>query len=128
MKCIRPRFRLICAALCVAFAIAGCATDSTKTPQQTIYQIEGNYRAALKVATVYKSLLSCDQPSAPVLCSKSSVVKQLQDADNVAYTLLQAAERTARTPGAGANADTAILAAQEAIRALLAITMTLGTP
>lgn len=109
--------------LLACFLLAACAGAPT-TPAQTIYDVESGYAAALAVAVAYKSLPPC-APAAPVICSQPNVVAQLQKADDVAYQALTAAQNTVRTPGAGANAQTAIVAAQQALQALTAITATL---
>lgn len=105
-------------------AIAACTTP--QNPAQAVYQITNNYAAALSVAVAYKRLPSCDQPAAPVLCSKVSIVKKLQDADDTAFPLLRAASNTVRAPGAGANLATAIVAAQNAVDAFASITAKLA--
>jgi hypothetical protein len=102
----------------------GCAVTPT-TPQQTIYQATTNYNAAATMVIAYKALPPCGQSTSPPVCSKPEIIQKLKDADNVAYNALVAAENTARTPGAGANAATALTAANQAIAALVAITSTL---
>ena len=113
-------------ALLLAFALAGlgCAT-TPQTPAQSVYQVQGSYAAALQIAVTYKQLPNCAKPDAPVLCSNAQVVAQLQKADDVAYAALTAAQNTVRTAGAGANVQTAIVAAQQAVAALTSITATL---
>lgn len=108
--------------------IAACASSAVpQTPEQSIYQVKADYNAALTIAVAYKNLPPCGAPTSPILCSKASVVAQLQHADNVAYPAIKAAEDTVRTPGAGANAQTAIVAANQAVAALTAITAALAT-
>lgn len=105
-------------------AIAACTTP--QNPAQAVYQITNNYAAALSVAVAYKRLPSCDQPAAPVLCSKVSIVKKLQDADDTAFPLLRAATiavaRFAPAPGARTVFD----AAQNAVDAFASITAKLA--
>ena len=101
----------------------GCAT-SPQTPAQGVYAVQGTYATALTIAVAYKALPVCQQ-GAPVLCSQPSVVATLQKADDAAFAALTAAQNIARTPGAGANAQTAIVAAQQAVSALTSITATL---
>lgn len=114
-------------ALLLAFALAGlgCAT-TPQTPAQSVYQVQGSYAAALQIAVTYKQLPKCQQGS-PVICSTPTVVAQLQKADDVAYAALTAAQNIVRTPGAGANFQTAITAAQQATAAFASITATLRT-
>lgn len=102
----------------------GCSTAPT-TPAQSVYQVQGSYAAALQIAVTYKQLPSCAKPAAPVLCADGSVVGKLQKADDVAYAALTAAQNIVRTPGAGANVQTAITAAQQATAAFASITATL---
>lgn len=113
-------------ALLLAFALGGlgCAT-APQTPAQSVYQVQGSYAAALQIAVTYKQLPNCAQPAHPVLCSDAKVVGQLQRADDVAYAALTSAQNIVRTPGAGANVQTAIVAAQQAAAAFASITATL---
>ena len=109
-----------------AAILAACSSINTPTtPAQTIYQAESDYNAAATIVVAYKALPLC-APASPPLCSKADVVDKLKQADTVAYNALVAAENVARTPGAGANAATAQLAAQQAIAALTTITATLA--
>jgi hypothetical protein len=118
--------KLLIAAI-LAFTLAACASTATPTTAaQGVYQVKSDYAAALTVAVAYKNLPTC-AAGGPVLCSEPRVVAQLRQADDVAYAALQAAENTARTPGAGANAATAVIAAQQAVQALTSITATLQT-
>jgi hypothetical protein len=117
--------RLFFAALLAV--VTGCASTATpQDPAQAIYVLKSDYRTALTVAVAYKALPPCEQPAAPVLCSKATVVTQIQKADDIAYQAIQAAETTVRTPGAGANAQTALVAAQQALVALTTITAQLA--
>jgi hypothetical protein len=109
----------------VALALAACAGGlSPTTPQQTIYTVTSDYTAAATVVLAYKALPVC--PAATALCKDPAIVQKLRDADTIAYNALVAAENTARTPGAGANAATALVAANQAIAAFTAITATLS--
>lgn len=122
MKAIRT----IIAGIILA-VLSACATTGPTTPAQTVYQVESAYTAALTVALAYKNLPPCVAGGAP-LCSKAEIVQQLQQADDLAYPALQAAQNTVRSPGAGANAQTAVVAAQQAVAALTAITSKLQVP
>lgn len=113
--------RFIVAALLVL--LAACAS-TPQTPAQSVYQVQGSYAAALQIAVTYKQLPPC-QAGGPVLCSDAAVVKKLQTADDAAYAALTAAQNVVRTPGAGLNAQTAIVAAQQAVQAMSSITATL---
>lgn len=113
--------RLIAA---LALAILAACTTTPQTPQQTIYTATNTYNAAVTVALAYKALPACS-PTAPPICAKPEIVAKLKEADTVAYNALVAAENVARSPNAGANAQTALIAANQAIAALAAITATL---
>lgn len=102
----------------------GCSTTTTK-PEQRVFDIHGKYAAALKVAVAYKSLPGCDQPQAPLICARHSMVTKLQEADNVAKPSLDAAQSVVRAPGTGLNVDTFIRAAEAATDAFSKITATL---
>jgi hypothetical protein len=118
-------FRIILSAL-MALALLGCASGGApQDPQQSIYALQSGYRTALTVAVAYKQLPPCGMATSPLLCSSPKVVAQVQQADDVAYQAIKAAETTVRTPGAGANAQTALVAAQQALAALTSITATL---
>lgn len=112
----------IIAALFLSITIAACSVAPT-TPQQTIYQATTDYNAAATIVIAYKALPPC--PATTAICADAGIVAKLKQADTVAYNALVAAENTARTPGAGANAATALVAANQAIEALTAITSTL---
>ncbi len=108
------------------FALLAACSTTPQSPAQAVYAVQGNYAAALTIAVAYKQLPSCATTTA-TLCSKPDIVVKLQKADDVAYPALQAAQNTVRQPNAGANAQTAIFAAEQAVAALTAITSTLQT-
>jgi hypothetical protein len=111
--------------IALAVLLAACAS-APQTPAQSVYAVQGAYASALSAAVSYKQLPSCDQPGAPKLCSDAGIVAKLQEADDVAYVSLTAAQNIVRTPGAGLNATTAISAANQAVQAFASITSTLG--
>jgi hypothetical protein len=112
-------------ALILAALLAACTVTPT-TPAQTIYQVESDYNAAAQIIIAYKALPSCALANHPLACSSLDVIAKLKAADTVAYNAIVAAENTARTAGAGANAATALVAAQQATQALTSITSTLN--
>ncbi len=130
MKTFKRTLALFAIALAVSISF-GCVSPGTlpngaqavQTAPQTIYQVESSYAAALTVAVAYKRLPTCG--GAFLICSKSEIVAKLQQADDVAIPLLDAAQKVARTPGAGMNLQTAIDAANAAVQALTSITSTL---
>lgn len=102
----------------------GCAT-TPQSPQQAVFAAKSNYAVALAVAVAYKKLPTC-APTAPPLCSKPDIVATLQKVDTASSALLDAAENTVRTQVAGANAQTAIKAAEQAVSAFATITAALA--
>ena len=111
--------------LAVAMA-TGCAS-APQNPAQAVYVAHGTYTVALTAAVNYKRLPACGKPTSPPLCSKPEVVAQLQKADDVAFTALQAAQRIIRAPDASATTiQTALFNANQAIAAFEAIAKTLG--
>lgn len=101
--------------------MAACAV-TPKTPAQSIYLIESNFRAALVVAVAYKELPKCGTALVK-LCSDQAIVKKLQTTYDVANASLLAAQIAVRS--SGGNAERAITAAQQAVIALTTITSTL---
>ena len=98
------------------FLLAACATG--QTPAQKVFAIQGVYNAGLATAVAYKRLPPC--PTV-VVCSKPEVIKQLQEADDIAAPSLLAAQNIVRHPELGGS-EKAIVAANEAVRILTAIT------
>lgn len=111
-------------AIALLLFVASCATAPTD-PASAVFAATSTYAGALSVAVAYRQLPPCAQPVRPVLCSDAQVVKDLQRADDAAFAALTAAQRIARTPGAGANIPTALNAANQALAALTAITANL---
>ncbi len=107
--------------LLIMAALAACAV-APKSPAQSIYLIENNFRAALVVAVTYKELPKCGTALVK-LCSDPEVVQKLRTTYDVANASLTAAQLTVRS--GGGNADLAIKAAQQAVIALTAITSTM---
>ena len=102
----------------------GCSTVP-QSPQQAVYSAKSNYAVALAVAVGYRNLPRC-AVGAPVVCSKPDVVLTLQKVDIASSALLDAAEATVRTEGAGANAQTAVKAAEQAVGAFQTIVSVLS--
>lgn len=117
------------AVLLLSLALTACATTpdtSTTTPAQAVFQVKSSLNAALTVAVAYRNLPACGAPTSPPLCSKPETVEKVRQAANSAAAALTAAENTVRSPGAGVNPQTAVVAAQQALLALTAITSTLA--
>lgn len=123
--------RSIFAVLAVALLSASACTTSPpaapQSPQQAVYAAKASYAVALSAAVAYKKLPTCTAGGAP-LCSDPKVVATLQKVDTASIALLDAAEATVRTPGAGANAQTAVTAATQAVAAFTTITQALAPP
>ncbi|MCR4299332.1 MAG: hypothetical protein NUV75_11405 [Gallionella sp.] len=107
-------------------AFNGCASTPTN-PQQAVFSAKQSYAVALTVAVAYRRLPACGSPTATPICSKPDVVATLKKVDTASSALLDAAENTVRTQGAGANAQTAITAATQAVAAFQTITNALVT-
>jgi hypothetical protein len=115
------------APLALAAALAACAglQPAPQSPAQAVYAVEGDYAAALAVAVQYRALPQC-APSTSALCSTPEVLAQLEKGDAVAWSAIEAAQNTVRTPGASTDAETAALAAaQQATAAFQQIAATL---
>ena len=117
---------LIAALSFVLLTAFGCASTAPVNPQQAVFAAKQSYAVALTVAVAYKRLPACT-PTSPPLCSKPDVVATLQKVDTASSALLDAAENTVRTQGAGANVQTAITAATQAVAAFTTITQSLVT-
>lgn len=116
---------IVSVAMLALAGFGGCAS-APQTPQQGVYAAKSSYAVALTIAVAYKNLPPCGA-GAPVLCSDPKIVATLQKVDTASSALLDAAENTVRTPGAGANAQTAVTAAIQAVSAFTTITSTLAT-
>lgn len=110
-------------ALALYAGLGGCAAP--ESPQQSVFQAKSGYAVALTAAVAYKRLPDCTK--APQPCSDKAVVTQLQKADTVASTALDAAETAVRTPGFGdAVVASSVTAARSALDAFVSITTSLG--
>lgn len=109
--------------------LAACApvpAGQSLTPQQQVFQIESNYKAALDIANAYVALPRCGQPTSPPLCSKSETIIALQKANATVMPLLAAAQKTVTDPTVSSGgAQAAVTAAANAQVALSQITATL---
>jgi hypothetical protein len=124
--------KILIAGLFAAIAVNGCATMTTTenvprptaeavSPARAVFAAQTNYNVALAIAVAYKGLPRC-APGAPPLCSNPEVVADLQKMDTASSALLRAAQATVRTPGLGMNAQTATMAATQAVAAFTTIT------
>jgi hypothetical protein len=114
-------------ALALVSMLASCAgvQPAPQSLAQVVYAVEGDYAAALAVAVQYRSLPQCSA-STTVLCSAPEVLAQLQKDDAAAWTAIEAAQNTVRTPGVTSDTESAALtAAQQATSAFQSIAATL---
>lgn len=121
------RHYLLPVLLAASATFVGCSTvGATATPARAVFTAKTSYAVALNVAVTYKKLPVCAATVAPP-CSNPAVVAQLQKADNVAATALDAAEAAVRSVDLTDDAKSkAVQAAQAALAALLSITNSLG--
>ena len=115
----------LAAIVLMALTVVGGCASAPQSPAQVIFAAKSNYAVALAVAVAYKKLPTC-APTAPPLCSKPDMIATLQKVDTASSALLDAAENTVRLQGAGANAQTAIKAAEQAVSAFATITAALA--
>lgn len=117
------RIILALATVLTLAGFSGCTTDpkTTTSPQQAVFEAKSAYAVALTAAVAYKRLPPCDKNPRP--CSDKAVVAQIQKADNVAASALDAAETAVRTPGFGNDVvSSSVTAAQSALQAFVSIT------
>lgn len=105
----------------VLFALSvGCSTTA-QNPQQVVFQMRGTQNVLLRAAVEYKELKTCENPKVQP-CADKGIVNQLQLADRVTDTALNAAETAVRVPGFGKSIiDSAIAAAGSALSAFQTI-------
>ncbi len=110
----------------VMLALAACAVP--ESPAQTIYLVQSDYAAALKVELAYSNLPRCHLPAAPKICSDVEVIQKLQRADDLAWIAIKQAQTAVRTPGYGeGKVITALASAKALTRAFVDITAKLKT-
>lgn len=104
-------------------ALTGCGTKPSN-PQQAVFEVTQSYELALSVAVAYDALPDCT-PGMTV-CSTRPVRQQLKDAKDKASPAILAAQNAVRDPNFNAStSDAVLIAAQQAVEALAAITATL---
>ena len=112
--------------LVAMMAIVGC----TVTPQssaQAIYQLQGNYNAAVSLENKYASLPTCGSINAPILCKNLKTAKLVRQIDDAAWEAISVAQATVRTSGFGEEkAATALATAKATVAAFSNIVLTLG--
>lgn len=103
------------------------ACTSAETPAQKIYEIESDYASVLKLAVTYEKLPVCDSITKTHLCADPKIIKQIKEADIIAWSILREAQNAVRTPGFGDSKTTkAIASAHHAVIALADIVDHLG--
>jgi Xaa-Pro aminopeptidase len=106
--------------LAACAALAACA-NSSQNYQQTVYDAELAYGAALGALVAYEHLPDC-LANGPKLCKDPQIVQQANAAQAVALAALQTAEALARDPKAPqATIQAAIAQEQAAVDALTKI-------
>lgn len=98
----------------VVFLATGCVAP--QTPAQAVYEVEGAYATALSLAVRYRFLPPCRADRAPP-CSRPDIVTKLQDADNIAWRAIQAAQNAVRDKQADSAVGLLIATAREAVNA-----------
>jgi hypothetical protein len=103
----------------------GKVVESINTKaQQTIFQAQGYYNAAVVAETAYGKLPRC--PQAKPICSDVAVMKKVRLIDEAAWIAIKEAQKAARTPGFGDEKLTTYLtSAQSLVKAFRDITATL---
>ncbi len=108
----------------IIFALAACSAP--KSSAQIVYMVQSDYATALRAELAYSSLPRCGKPTSPKLCSEVNIIKNIQQADNVAWASIQEAQAAVRTPGFGeAKIATAIATAKALVGSFMKITQTL---
>lgn len=103
------------------------ACVSPKSAAQAIYQIEGDYSAALSLENNYDRLPTCGSPAAPIVCKTLKTAKLVRQIDDTAWDAIHAAQTAVRTPGFGKDQTmTAVATATSAVAAFTNIVATLG--
>ena len=112
----------------IALLLGACASAiSGQSPASRVYAAQADYNVLLSAAVRYVELPRCEQPAAPALCSKASVVAEIRKADAAAAAAMTAARDFVRAPGATeAGASKYLSAALQAIGALRTILATYG--
>lgn len=118
--------------LCAFPLFAGCPTapinDAATTPlldhaaaERAAFEARAAYGIAAKVAATYVNLPLCEKSSPP--CATPALVIQIQKAQPVARTAIDASMDAARNPGFGKDiVNTSLAAAQSALKAFTTIT------
>lgn len=116
--------RLVKAAIAVVglAALYGCPSVNIEGGQTRVFQVRTLYTAALTAAVEYESLPRCEQTEL-TLCSDTSVVAEIRNADLSAKAALDGAESFVRThPELDASsAITAAVSAVETFKQILEI-------
>lgn len=109
------RVALALAAL-LALSACGVAPPPPQSPAQAVYEAEGAYAIALSLAVRYRFLPPCRADRGPP-CSKPELVKKIQDADDVAWRSITAAQNAVRDKPADSTLGLLVAAAREAVAA-----------
>ncbi len=114
--------------LLILLPIALMACTTPQTPAQSVFLVEADYAAALRIELAYSNIPRCGKPTSPTICSEVAVIKKVQTADNVAWTAIQQAQDAVRTPEFGSDkVDTAVAISKSLTSSFVGITNTLKT-
>lgn len=102
------------------------ACTTAKTSAQKVYQIEGDYAAALVLAVKYEKLPTCNSVTSTHICSDPKIVKIIKQTDVVAWNALQLAQATVRSSDTNTKTEEVILTAENSVKTLLTIVSQLG--
>ena len=123
MKCILAIALALALSACSAVGVA--PQPIAQTPAQAVFQLEGDYRAALGLELAYAKLPPCSAGGLAV-CSTVPVLQTVVDTDKKAWTAILAAQNAVTTPGFDASTMIALVAsATQATNAFVAISNTL---
>lgn len=83
--------------LLLPMLLMGCTQP--ESPAQSVYLVQSDYAAALKIELAYSELPRCGKPTSPKLCSDVNIMYKVQKADNLAWAAIKQAQTAVRTPG-----------------------------
>lgn len=115
---------LSCLVLVMGMTVA-CTTP--QTPAQSVYLVQSQYAAALRIELAYSNLPRCGKPTSPKLCSDVDTIRKVQKADDIAWTAIGEAQKAVRTRGFGeSKITTAVASARALTQSFVSITNQLG--
>lgn len=110
-----------------AITLVLLACTAPETPAQTVYLVQSQYAAALKVEVAYSKLPRCGQPASPKLCSDAAIVSKVKKISDSTWSAIKEAQEAVRTPGFGEDKITTIVTSARSLTdAFVEVTKTLG--